>query len=130
MKQALLMVALVVVQIPVPAHADQDWQSGNGMLELCTDNIDSDTGLCLGRINGLDAGLAFSKMKGSASLVCIPSDVTMSRRRDVLVAYLKEHPDRRQIFWGTLALAAWSSAWPCPSGFSMKYNPATGKFDY
>lgn len=126
------MIGIALAFAPQQGRAETraDFESGNGMLEFCSIESDWGQGLCMGRIEGLLAGLATSSVIGSPALVCVPKGVTNKQRLDVVVAYLRDHPDRRQTFWSVLALAALSEAWPCPSGFKMYYNPRIGKFDY
>lgn len=89
--------------------------TGNQLLQHCDkleDNLSF--GMCFGYVLGAtDAQLGV--MVGLKScLYRIPDQVTNQQAVDIVIKYLKEHPEKRQIVGATLVLKAMSEAFPCP----------------
>jgi hypothetical protein len=83
---------------------------GNKLLGFCTSK--SPVG-CDAYISGVaDAIAAGGPGKAPA---CIPDGVTGVQLRDVMVKYLKAHPESRQQKAGTLTVRALGQAFPCKS---------------
>ncbi len=86
--------------------------SGNDLLELCTsENETVSIALCYGFIAGLLSRdrLAGAISKGS-QIVCLPDSVTRGQMREVIVAFLRSHPEKRHFDAGGLALEALEAA--------------------
>ena len=126
MKYAIMVLALVgVLARPTAAIADSGGVSGNTMLETCNKMAEICAIYSLGwrdsqiatmvraaslkGISGADAIRAESKFY----LVCIPPKVTNGQSGDVLIKYLRDHPEERHKSVGVLACRAFKEAWPC-----------------
>lgn len=121
----LLLVGFAILSLAYasPSLAESDLKSGNYMLRACQVNAEvRDFSLCMGRLDGLRAGAFFGEVYGAIDLICYPTDVTLGQQADVLLAYLRAHPERRDRAWYFLALHALSNAWPCKNGASLVWD--------
>ncbi len=81
---------------------------GNKLLGFCTSKA---TVGCDAYISGVaDAIAAAGPGKAAA---CIPSSVTGAQLRSVMVKYLKNHPESRELKAGELTIKALGQAFPC-----------------
>jgi hypothetical protein len=91
---------------------------GNGYLELCTA---SDIGLqngCAGYGAGILTALGFwngitVEQGGPAAKFCVPSGVSIEQASDVMLSYVRDHPEQRHQLAGMLGFFALSEAFPC-----------------
>lgn len=81
---------------------------GNKLLSLCTGPKNEQCDIYLSGV--ADAEGAAGKEKAVA---CIPEAVTGTQLREVVVKYLKAHPEDRQMKAGHLALKAYAEAFAC-----------------
>src|SRR6266576_416039 len=78
--------------------------SGNDLLRLCQSTDPFDRGVCGGYIT------AVSQMTQIANHGCFPHGMTLEQGKDVVVRYLKDHPESRHRVPATLAARALSEA--------------------
>jgi len=70
--------------------------------------------LCLGYLQAVvDTDATMSEWGKAARQACVPQGVTSSELRTVLLAWLEERPDHMHYGAASLALTAFSEAWPC-----------------
>lgn len=88
-----------------------DWD-GNQLLRECTGYDVTDTLRCLAYIRGARDMLDALQMAGSGER-CIPQPATLDQVKDVVVRYLRQHPEVRHFTRPSLIVAAVREAW-CP----------------
>jgi len=70
--------------------------------------------LCLGYLQGVvDTDATLTEWRDASRHACIVQGVTSSQLRRVFLDWLSKHPDHLQFSAASLALAAFSEAWPC-----------------
>ena len=70
--------------------------------------------LCLGYLQAVvDTDATFSEWEDVSRQACIPQGVTSSQLRQAFLAWLKERSDQLHFSAASLALTAFSEAWPC-----------------
>jgi hypothetical protein len=109
----LFSVALLLL-LSASAHPQRvSTTTGNDLLESC-ESRDFKQAFCLGYITGVTDfdgmdGAAFPERRRS----CIPENVSNGQVRDVVVKYLKDHPEERHLLAAVLIVEAASKAFPC-----------------
>jgi len=117
-----LLAALFVLLVSASAHGQRvSTTTGNDLLESCESGGHSEQAFfnqafCLGYITGVTDidgvdGSAFPERRRS----CVPENVTNGQVKDVVVKYLKEHPEERHIQASILIVKAVAQAFPCKS---------------
>lgn len=86
--------------------------TGNGLLEICTDDSMYDSGRCAGFISGTN----LARLDQQGKFYCVPETATNGQIRDVIIAWLKRNPGSRHIRSDALIAVAYAEAWPCPKG--------------
>jgi hypothetical protein len=81
---------------------------GTTLLKACTG---PSTTACDAYVDGFGDAIS-AEGKGSA-VACIPIAVTGTELRDVLVSFLKSHPEDQHLKASSLATRAFSKAYPC-----------------
>jgi hypothetical protein len=121
MRTTIWWVAGALLSMIVPATAG--FYSGNELLTMCRANASE--GRCLGyleaihdggeenaaRLNGKTTPVGFAFLNGYRW--CIPNGVASSQLRDVVVKYLKDNPEERQLAAPGQVAAALAKGWPC-----------------
>jgi hypothetical protein len=100
---ATVMVVLTMAGTAVGGY----YETGNALHESCSNNK---YGFCLGYAAGIADAAAFYPQP----FICIPNEVQLGQVRDVIAAYLAEHPETRHEPAYFLANQALRAAWPCP----------------
>ncbi|MEJ7934704.1 Rap1a/Tai family immunity protein [Sphingobium sp. AN558] len=101
--------------LSIPAEAG--YYSGNALMDVCTTERADPTYFeksyeCVAYIGG--AVDAFNTTREANKLKsCIPARVTLSRLKDVTVAFLRANPGSRDRSASALVFAATRDAWPC-----------------
>ncbi len=109
MRYAIMILALVgVLALPRPAAAIK----GNELLERCTHEAQALELWCMGYVSGWQ-GRNDIRIKGTAKFICFP-EARVSQFKDVLVKYLKNHPETRHQNAVPLTWRAFKEAFPCP----------------
>jgi Rap1a immunity proteins len=86
-------------------------QNGNELLTECTAQ-DTTLQMCIAYIRGARDMLDALQLAGSGQR-CIPQLATLGQVKDVVVRYLRQHPEERHYWRATLIIAAVREAW-CP----------------
>jgi hypothetical protein len=99
-----------------PALAD--FQSGNSLLSRCRSDASlADRQYCLGYVTGAaDFAIQDERNNKAMDKVCwinIPDGVTSGQLLEILVKYLREHPERLHYQGGYLIIEAFHQAFPC-----------------
>jgi Rap1a immunity proteins len=112
MRRALIVAAFLAVASH-HAHAGYGYENGNNLLMLCTDGTNLfSQGMCLGYFQGvIDEVITVQAANNSGP--CVPTDVTGRQLVDVVLKYLREHPETRNQSAALLATLATIEAWPC-----------------
>ena len=103
---ALVIFAFTVMARPVGAQ----FYSGNKLHEVCnsTDETRILAAACVGYVTGAFDFLVWRKE------ACVPNTVSMAHLTDVVMTYLKEHPEKRNLVAAEIVAAVTTNAWPCP----------------
>ncbi|WP_433995616.1 Rap1a/Tai family immunity protein [Bradyrhizobium tropiciagri] len=114
--QGIFAASVWVLVSSVPSLAEEDFASGNFMLQHCqhfidrSNNWDAWDGECSGAISTLT-------FLGSALppgyKVCAPKGVTKLQAARVVVNYMLKNPQTLQDPFRVLAMQALTEAWPC-----------------
>jgi hypothetical protein len=96
---------------------------GHDLLRLCSSQAGSpELNFCFGYIEGIRDGLVWlAAAEKSRASVAISGKVTQEQLADVVVKYLKEHPERRERAAGILVLVALKQAFP-PKAKQSQFN--------
>jgi hypothetical protein len=88
--------------------------SGNQLLRDCTPGGDTHSyAYCLGYISGLVEGASVeADLRKCKPLFAISAEVDLDQLIDVVVKYLKEHPELRDVKAQVIALTALKAAFP------------------
>ncbi len=103
--------ALVICAFAVMARpAGAQFYTGNKLHEVCnaTDETRILAAACVGYVTGAFDFLVWRKE------ACVPNTVSMAHLTDVVITYLKAHPDKRHLVAAEIVAAVTTSAWPCP----------------
>jgi Rap1a immunity proteins len=120
---ALVMVAAAPFTHAIEAPDDGD--SGNALLALCDDPNRAWRSLeCMSYVQGFLAGfnvgatvgerVAKDEVAPGSVLLCIPDNVTGRQAKDIVVKYLKSHPESRHEKTGVLIHRAYAELFACP----------------
>jgi hypothetical protein len=102
-----LMTLVVAAGLLWPPSAFAQFWDGNELYEDCTAQSATDWGVCHGYVIGLaDARI----IDGT---ICVPNGVEVRQVVDIVVQYLREHPESRHIAAERLAEGALKRAFPC-----------------
>ncbi len=119
MRVSLAITVLFVASLPSKAQAPTFIQDGNSLLFFCEDE-DRALGqwhkaACQGYIAGVfdSEVLLASSVQARSSLACFPDGVTAGQTVDVVVKYLKDHPETRHHSSASLTMRAFLEAFPC-----------------
>jgi hypothetical protein len=110
-----LALAVLVASLPLSA-ARGEFQSGNNLWQLCN-NKTTDFG-CIMYIEGVadvlipiwGKGGDFAGWRG-----CLTKDVIGSQAHDVVIKFMREHPERRHFTASSVVAQALAEAFPCGS---------------
>lgn len=124
--QAARLAAVLAVSISHPAVAQGQDSTGNSLYADCTNGPASAIGFCYGRVQGFMLGWEMASGETSANVFCRPAGTTMGQTGDIIVKYLREHPEQRHADWRPLILLALNQAWPCEGGKTVVWQPPAG----
>jgi hypothetical protein len=112
----LLSVLAVACGLARDARAVKVFVSGNYLYSLCTGTNYNE---CLGYVEGtMDAEALRPTFSPEVDVIrrwCEPSGITDRQAVDVVVLYLRSHPESRHLDATELIGDALSGAWPCPA---------------
>ena len=92
------------------------FESGNNLLEMCGSSDRSLNGVCVGYIEAIvDAMHIVQDSGGTVNgwRACIPQGVTVRRLRDLVIRFLRAHPELRPRAAIDLVTNALAEAFPC-----------------
>lgn len=124
MLRASLGVALLVSLPAVGSAAEASiayFKVGNDLMDSCEATAAGEENastaeylLCLGYLQAVaDTDATFAEWGEYPRQACIPQGTTSSQLREVFLEWLKERPDHLKFSAASLALTAYSEAWPC-----------------
>lgn len=87
------------------------FETGNTLYSKCTDP--AWTLACTAFIAGVMDTLTLEASVGK-QIVCADNTVTEGQAKDVVVNYLRDHPESRNLTGALIATVAMKQAWPCP----------------
>jgi hypothetical protein len=88
----------------------EKYETGNDWLQECTSASAGRSTRCLTFV------LAIVHMNAQpevSTFFCGPKEATIGQARDVIVKYLRDHPERRHLLFARLAIDAMRQAFPC-----------------
>ena len=100
-----LLFALATVN---PALGVVNFHTGNDVYRYCT--IPESLDACLGYVEGVTDSLSASPAQAP---ICVPDGVEGGQIKDVVVNYLRAHPETRQTSGASIIHAALYQAFPC-----------------
>ena len=108
---ALALAPFVLIR---PANAQQpdlslSFLKGNALYEKCTGQVQADKMFCLGYIDGV-VEIFFGTKHGPP---CPPAGISDQQVKDVVINYLKAHPEKRNYTAATTVVVAVGDAWRC-----------------
>lgn len=97
-----------------PPDSPESAYSGNQLLRDCTAGEHTHSHIyCLGYVTGLVEGASVeAEFRNCKPLFDIPPEAEMGQLVDVVVKYLKEHPEQRDVRARVIALTALKAAFP------------------
>ncbi|CAB4122415.1 hypothetical protein UFOVP36_45 [uncultured Caudovirales phage] len=109
---ALGAVAMLTAPLDVSAR-EASSDDGNELLSQCNDEGYYLQGVCMGIVKGTINTLDAWSIVNKTSPYCRPDNATWGQMQDVIVSYLKRHPEIRSESASLLILKAQREAWPC-----------------
>lgn len=101
---------LLIAMLAFPSTTQANFFNGNHILEACEDRS---TGIYLGYATGvMDAFLAYPT---TDTKICLSEGVVSRQIADVLCRYVENRPEYRNYAGASVARAAFTEMWPCPS---------------
>ena len=85
--------------------------SGNTLLHRCTSDEGGDLNFCVGYIEGIRDATVLCDLNGKQR-TDIPAEVTSEQMKDVVVKYLRDHPEERHKQGALLVIYALRLAFP------------------
>ena len=113
----VLAAALLLTPASVTAR-DVSSDDGNELLALCNDDGYFLQGACLGIIKGAIVTLDNWAAVNETRPYCRPDGATWGQMQDVVVSYLRRHPETRHESYSLLIIKAQRATWPCAKDVS------------
>jgi Rap1a immunity proteins len=111
MVTGVLFIATLVAGMATCAKAAS--MKGNQLLQYCTTTTEHRI-ICIGYVLGFVDATVFWMVNASGISICIPSeDVTIDQIADVVVKWLKAHPQDLKQAAGFLVATILEETWPC-----------------
>lgn len=110
----VLALALFALGSQAFAQTSDTFIDGEQLYKYCTSTKLAENNTCAGYIGGvLDTMTTLTGSDVIKKLICIPVNVKLSTIRDVLVSYLKKHPEELGLNASSLILDPLVEAYPC-----------------
>lgn len=108
--------ASIALAAAIPSAARADDYTGNKILSDCDTNSGAwSAGACFGRIVAvLNTFDLITETSGKSPIICARPNVTNGQMVDIVVAWLKRHPEKRDLDYTVVTIAAAVDAFPCP----------------
>jgi len=105
---ALVLAIGLLWTTPIFAQSFTAFQTGNELFDVCNVRADDQRHLfCVGYVAGESDAL------NSQGTICTPKDVTVHETVDVILNYLRQHPEQRHMAAPALTGSALVQAFPC-----------------
>jgi hypothetical protein len=106
------LISTVVLLLPAAALSQDDgtstsFKNGTELYQACTVSDSVHTSFCIGYVMGVSDSLQ------SLHLTCSPKQATGRQVTDLVVSYLRDHPDARQYVAAQEVTLALVKAFPC-----------------
>lgn len=108
--------AALSLACPLAAEDSSPLKTGNDLLQTCTDtsNLVMITG-CIGFISGVSRGTAAAlETVNNRQFFCVPLGADNGQLTDIVVKWLRDHPEMRHHDATGLVIVALRGAFPCP----------------
>ena len=117
LRAAFAEIAAVLFSFSIAAQADSPaylpkYVDGNGFYESC--RLDATAAVCIAYVKGASDAFSAASILLNACLYAPPPNASADQLSDILVKYLREHPERRALGAASLFLAAMRETFPCP----------------
>lgn len=110
MKSVHAIIAVGLLLMSQPAQSAGAFMSGNEMHDQCQ----KQSLIVLGFVMGVsDTHEAYSDFGNTPVAFCVPTTATGRQVVDVFCGYLRDTPQNRNQSAASLAVVAFSKAWPC-----------------
>ena len=83
--------------------------TGNELLKRCEDNDAVQRAFCVGYV----IGVADMVEEGPSGLICVATGVSNGQLSDIVVKFLRDHPERRHYSANSLVGVALMETYPC-----------------
>jgi len=109
------MAAVLVLALAGEARSARDTAiSGNDFLEWCTSTPKPSEFICVGYLLGtVEMILLVHEIGTDAAFPCLPDNVIVRQYKDIVVRWLKDHPELRHEGALTAVILALKEAFPC-----------------
>ena len=112
LKLLVLAAPLACTTLPARAVDFQGYETGNKLLAICQFPAIYELSDCIAYVAG-SADQAKLHVQGQPQRFCMPEGVSLGQQRDIVLGYLKQHPEKRQQPSGALIWQAMAEAFPC-----------------
>jgi Rap1a immunity proteins len=102
--------ALTVLTGEARADGGRGFYDGNKLYEICISTNVYDEGVCLGYVEGVVDHMDWMRLTGPQ---CIPAGTEARQVRDVVINYLRDHPEDRSYTANAMVRFAVYQAWNC-----------------
>jgi hypothetical protein len=121
----VLLATSLIVSVAQTQPNTPEIRRDSGLLAICTNAEPGErsvaAALCTGYLQGVVEGVNFATLGDhNKLLICRPGDVTGEQMRNVVVKYLKNHPNEGHQLSVIHATEAFVQAWPCKSRAAPK----------
>lgn len=108
MMRLFLLLILLLLSEDLLAGFDE----GNKLYEHCvTAQDDFSNGVCIGYINGISLTISAIEQATKTNTVCITENATQRSIRDIVVNYMKTHPEKRHLYLYELIISSLKEAY-------------------
>ena len=107
-----LALGVVIALAVLVGEARASFMDGNGLYKACASDSYSEQDICLGYIEGATDYLEWTRSDRNEKQ-CVPADVVLQQIEDVVMVYLRDHPDFRTSLAAALVATAITQAWNC-----------------
>ena len=107
-----LALGVVIALAVLTGEARASFMDGNGLYKACSSNSSAEQDICLGYIEGATDYLEWTRSDRNEKQ-CVPAQVVLQQIEDVVMVYLRDHPDYRTNLAAALVATAITQAWNC-----------------
>jgi hypothetical protein len=104
-------IALILILAGTEQAQANSFKTGNDLLQYCED---ASQPVCTAYIMGVvDSISVYQQVTSAPKFACVPTHVTAGQVRDIVVRYLKAHPQDRHLTASGEVIMALKEVWPC-----------------